>query len=103
MTARAISIISALVRRSAAALGATALIAGLWLVVAPLTPHIASVASADGGDEGGGGDGGADHDGGGGASSGPGGGDVGGDDHSGLGGADDQGAEDEDEDEDEGE
>jgi hypothetical protein len=96
MITRTISIIAALVRQTAAAVGATALIAGLWLVVAPLTSHIAPVAVADGDGEGGGDDGGGDHDGGG-ADSGSDGGDDGGDDHSGPGDADDQGAEDEDE------
>jgi hypothetical protein len=96
MTARTISVIAALVRQTAAAVGAAALIAGLWSVVAPLTSHIAPVALADGGGEGGGDDGGGDHDGGG-AKSGSGGGDDGGDVHSGPGDADNQGAEDEDE------
>ncbi len=96
MTARTISIIGALVRQTVAAVGVAALTAGLWLVFAPLTSHIAPVAFADSGGEGGGDDGGGDHDAGG-ANSGSGGGDDGGDDHSGSGDADNEGAEDEDE------
>lgn len=97
MTARTISIIATQVRQAAAAVGAAALIAGLWLVVAPLTSHIAPVAFADGDGEGGGNDGGGDHDGGGG-NSGPGGGDDGDNDndHSAAGAGGDDGVEQED-------
>jgi len=92
MTARTISIIGALVRQTAAAVGVAVLTAVLWVVVAGPTLHILPVALADGGGDDGGGDDGGDHDGGGG-NAGPGGGGDGDNDHSGTDDGDDDQAE----------